>query len=59
MNARYRRVLDWWAPHFHICNRSGPDEGPVFYQHEAWPVREMVMRHLCRLIEDADKRGGD
>lgn len=53
--TRYRTVLDWWAPHFHICDRSGPDEGPVFYQFESWPVREMVMEHVVRLVRELEE----
>lgn len=50
MSGSYRSYLDVTAPHFHVCNRSGPNEGPLFYQYEAWPVREMVMDNVERLV---------
>lgn len=61
---RYRSYLNVMAPHFHICNGSRPTAGPstleggdrppAFYQHEAWPVRDMVMDHLIRLAQTAN-----
>lgn len=43
------------APHFHVCNGERPtaseDSPPAFYQHEAWPVREMVLDHVARVVE--------
>jgi hypothetical protein len=47
---RERSYLDVMAAHFHVCNRSEPEEGPVFLKSEAWPVREMVMHQVVRLI---------
>ena len=59
MSISCRSYLDITAPHFHICNRSSRDEGPLFYQFEAWPVREMVMDHVCRLArEHLEQSGG-
>lgn len=37
------------APHFHVCN--GPRPGGHFIQKEAWPVRIMVLDHVCRVTE--------
>lgn len=49
-----RSYLDVTAPHFHVCNRSGPDEGPLFVQSESWPVREMVLGHVVRVVRSLD-----
>jgi len=49
-DGTYRSYLDVTTPHFHVCNRSEPDEGPLFLQFEAWLVRELVMDHVGRLV---------
>lgn len=45
-----RSFLDGRVPHFHICNRGGPGEGPLFFQDQAWEVREMVLDHVERVV---------
>lgn len=47
-DATIRSYLDVTAPHFHVCRRCSPDDGPLFLQSEAWTVRELVMRHITR-----------
>jgi len=50
-----RSFLDVTAPHFHVC--SGMRPGGCFLQSEAWPVRQMVMDHVCREVERAVNGG--
>lgn len=51
-----RGYLGVVCPHFHVCNGARPtaseDSPPAFWQYEAWEVREMVMDHVQRLVEE-------
>lgn len=47
---KIRSYLDIKAPHFHVC--CGMRAGGCFIQRNAWPVREMVMNHVVRIVEE-------
>lgn len=49
--SRIRSYLNSYGFHHHVCLSDGPEDEPHFYQHEGWPVREMVDDHVARLVE--------
>lgn len=57
----WRSYIDILVPHSHICN--GPRPGGHFYPNNVWAVREMVVDHVGRLIDQHVDRcpvcGGD